>query len=157
MLHEIAPVYDESSRVLVLGTFPSVKSRETGFYYGHKQNRFWRALARVFGDDVPQTNDEKREFLLKHRVALWDVVGKCDIEGSMDADIKRPVANDIEIILNGANIQRIYANGQTAYKLYMRLVYPKTGREIIPLPSTSPANARVPLDALISAWRVVGE
>lgn len=157
MLHEIAPVYDESSRVLVLGTFPSVKSRETGFYYGHKQNRFWRALARVFGDAVPQTNDEKREFLLKHRVALWDVVGKCDIVGSMDADIKRPVANDIEIILNGANIQRIYANGQTAYKLYMRLVYPKTGREIIPLPSTSPANARVPLDALISAWRVVGE
>ncbi len=157
MLHEIAPVYDESSRVLVLGTFPSVKSSETGFYYGHKQNRFWRALARVFGDAVPQTNDEKREFLLKHRVALWDVVGKCDIVGSMDADIKRPVANDIEIILNGANIQRIYANGQTAYKLYMRLVYPKTGREIIPLPSTSPANARVPLDALISAWRVVGE
>ncbi len=96
-------------------------------------------------------------FLLKHGVALWDVVAQCDIDGSMDADIKRPVANDIEIVLNSAAIERIYANGQTAYKLYMRLVYPKTGREIISLPSTSPANARTSLDMLISAWRVVGE
>lgn len=157
MRHEFAPVYDESSRVLVLGTFPSVKSRETGFYYGHGQNRFWRVLARVFNDAIPQTNDEKHMFLLKHGVALWDVVAQCDIDGSMDADIKRPVANDIEIVLNSAAIERIYANGQTAYKLYMRLVYPKTGREIISLPSTSPANARTSLDMLISAWRVVGE
>lgn len=155
--HELAPVYDENSRVLVLGTFPSVKSRETGFYYGHKQNRFWRVLSRVFDDALPAMNDEKQAFLIKHGVALWDVVAQCDIEGSMDADIKRPEANDIGLILGGANIKAIFANGQTAYKLYMRLIYSQTGIKIIPLPSTSPANAGISFDALAEKWLAVKE
>lgn len=153
--HEFEPVYDESSRVLVLGTFPSVKSRETGFYYGHPQNRFWRVMAGALQEPMPTSNAEKRALLLNHGVALWDVAAECEIEGSMDADIRRAVPNDIGALLDKTHIRAIYANGQTAYKLYMRLIYPNTKRDIIALPSTSPANARFTLDMLLCQWCAV--
>ncbi|HWP80728.1 MAG TPA: DNA-deoxyinosine glycosylase [Candidatus Acidoferrum sp.] len=154
-LHTFAPVYDENSRVLILGTMPSVKSREVGFYYGHPQNRFWRVLTGVFGEDVPDDIEGRKAFLLSHRVALWDVVASCEITGSSDASIKAVAANDIRRILDGSAVSRIYANGRTAEKLYLRHVRPLTGVDIIPLPSTSPANAAVSLEALVRVWRAV--
>ncbi len=153
--HTIPPVYDAFSRVLVLGTFPSVKSRETGFYYGHPQNRFWRVLADVFRETVPADTAEKRALLLRNHVALWDVAGECEIEGSADTSIRRAVPNDIGRILAACPIEYIYANGNTAHALYQKLVFPDTGREIARLPSTSPANCRLSYGALLTAWQVL--
>ena len=156
-LHTIAPVYDENSRILILGSFPSVKSREAAFFYGHPQNRFWRVLAALLGADVPQTVEEKRAFLLKHRIALWDVIASCEIAGSSDASIRNAVPNDLTPILETASIRQIFTNGGTAHRLYRKYIYPLTGREDIFLPSTSPANAARSLDALVDAWEIVRE
>lgn len=153
--HTFPPVYDENSRVLILGSFPSVKSRETGFYYGNAQNRFWRVLAALYSLPVPQSTDEKRQMLLSCGVALWDVIARCDISGSSDASIKNAEANDIGKILSICPIHAVFANGQTAKRLYDRLILPKAGVPVALLPSTSPANAAWPLERLIEAWRVI--
>ena len=151
-VHLYRPVYDENSRILVLGTFPSVKSRENGFFYGHPQNRFWRVLAAVTGEETPLTIGEKREFLLRNRIALWDVIASCDIVGSSDASITNVVPTDIREILSVSPISRIYANGVTAKRLYDRYQRRQCGREIILLPSTSPANASWTLQMLVEKW-----
>ena len=138
--------------MLILGSLPSVKSRENKFYYGHPQNRFWKLLATLCQAGVPQTIEEKRKFLYGHKIAVWDVIAKCDIIGSSDSTIKNVVPNDIQIILDHAPIKRLYANGGKAYELYMRYCYPDCKREIIKLPSTSPANAAYSMEKLLAVW-----
>lgn len=157
VVHGFAPVWDGRSRVLVLGTLPSVKSREENFYYGHRRNRFWKLLALLFECAEPQSVGEKRRLLLENGVALWDVVRACDIRRSADGSIRNASPNDIRPILEGADIRMICANGAKAKELYDRLILPLTGREAIRLPSTSPANAAVSLDELAEAWRVLKE
>ncbi|MBQ6018136.1 MAG: DNA-deoxyinosine glycosylase [Clostridiales bacterium] len=155
LIHPIAPVFDKDSRVLILGSFPSVKSREEGFFYGHPQNRFWKVTASVFGEDVPKTIDEKKSFLLKNHIALWDVIGSCEIDGSSDSSIRNVSVNDIKMILETADIQAIYLNGKKAFLLYQKHMLPVTGREGICLPSTSPANAAWQMDRLVREWSVI--
>ena len=154
-LHTIDPVWNENSKVLILGSFPSVKSREEGFFYGHKQNRFWRVLASVCDCSVPQNIDEKKAMLLANGIAVWDVIHSCDIVGSSDSSIKNVVPADIERVVANSKIQNIYANGGTAKKLYEKYSQKKTGREIIGLPSTSPANAAYSLERLLECWQEV--
>ena len=154
-LHEIPPVFDEHSRILILGSFPSVKSREARFFYGHPQNRFWRVLAAVTGRETPDSMPEKKEFLLQNRIALWDVIKSCEIKGSSDSSIRDVEPNDVCRILEAADIRQIYANGGTAYRLYQRYLYPMIGREAVRLPSTSPANAGCSLEALTEQWSVI--
>lgn len=153
--HPIPPVFNEHSNILILGSFPSVQSRDTGFFYGHPQNRFWRVLAAVFEDEIPQTIAEKQDFLLRHHVALWDVIASCDIVGSSDSSIRNVVPNDLTFLLEKAPIRHIYVNGQKADSLYRRYLEPVTGRNALCLPSTSPANARWGLEQLIAAWKII--
>lgn len=155
MLHPIDPVFDKDSRVLILGSFPSVKSREEGFFYGHPQNRFWKVTACVFGEEVPKTVDEKKAFLLRNHIALWDVIGSCDIEGSSDASIRNVKVNDISHILKTARIKAVFLNGRKAYSLYQKYMYPDVKREGICLPSTSPANAMWSVDKLTAEWKQI--
>ena len=155
--HQFEPVVDEDSKVLILGTFPSVKSREQNFYYGHPQNRFWRVLANLTGCEVPGTVEEKKGFLLREHIAVWDVIAKCDIIGSSDSSIRNVVPADLSRILDHAPIRQIYANGGKAYELYQKYAYPITGREIVKLPSTSPANAAWQMERLLEAWAAVKE
>ena len=157
LVHPFPPVYDAESEILILGSFPSVKSREIMFYYGHPQNRFWRVLAAVYNADVPQNIDEKTRFLLKHHIALWDVLASCEITGSADSSIKNAVPNDLSVILSRNDIRRIYTNGKTSEKYYKRFSEEITGRGSVCLPSTSPANAVWSLDRLIGAWKVIAE
>lgn len=154
-IHPIPPVYDAHSTVLILGSFPSVKSRETGFFYGHAQNRFWRVTAAVFGCPVPATIPEKRAFLLGNRIALWDVLAACDIDGSADASIRDACPNDLAPILAAAPITRIFTNGAAADALYTRWQLPTVGIPAVRLPSTSPANAAWSLERLIDAWKII--
>lgn len=151
--HPIAPVFDAKSRLLILGTFPSVKSRETMFYYGHPQNRFWKVLASVYQEPEPKTVEEKRALLLRRHVALWDVIACCDVSGSADSSIKNVVPNDMRIVLNGSSVQRVFTNGKKAKALYDRYIRLQTGLEAVCLPSTSPANASWSLQRLCEAWR----
>ncbi len=153
IIHPIPPVYDRNSEILILGSFPSIKSREVGFFYGHKQNRFWKVLAAIFDDTPPETVEDKKKFLLKHHVAVWDVIASCDIEGSSDSSIKNVTVNDLTEILNNSNIKRIFTNGKKADDLYKKYSYQNTGIESVCLPSTSPANAAWSLDKLIAAWK----
>lgn len=153
--HTFEPVFDRRSRILILGTFPSVKSRENNFYYGHPQNRFWRVMAAVLSCPLPVTVQEKKEMLLEHRIALWDVVQSCEIEGSSDSSIRNVVPNRLETVTQSASIERIYANGNTAGKLYTRYCRDSLNTDITILPSTSPANAAFGLQRLIAAWRSV--
>lgn len=155
LAHPIPPVFNKDSKVLVLGSFPSVKSREEGFFYGHPQNRFWKVTARVFDEDIPVSVSSKKEFLLRNHIALWDVIGSCDIEGSSDASIRNVTVNDISIILNTADIRSIYLNGKKAYQYYQKYMFPVIKREGICLPSTSPANAAWSIEKLALAWRVI--
>jgi len=156
LTHPIPPLYDENSKILILGSFPSVKSREEGFFYGHPKNRFWKVTSAVFGEPLPHTVPEKKEFLLRDHIALWDVIGSCDIDGSADSSIKNVVPNDLSVILKNADIRQIYVNGQTAYKYYCKYSEKETGRQAICLPSTSPANAAWNLEKLIKAWQIIG-
>ena len=151
--HPIAPLYRADSQILILGSFPSVKSREGMFFYHHPQNRFWKVVAALTGEDTPATVEEKRQLLLQHRIALWDVIHSCDIIGSSDSSIKNVVANDLSAILSVAQIQQIYTNGATAGRLYQKYIEPVLHRSCTVLPSTSPANASYSLDRLIQAWR----
>lgn len=154
-IHTISPVYNEHSRILILGSFPSVKSREAGFFYGHPQNRFWKVLANVFQAEVPGTIEEKKAFLLEHRIAVWDVIGQCEITGSSDSSIRNVVPNPISKILETTKIEQIFVNGKKAEQLYQRYIYPQTKRNAICLPSTSPANASWNLEKLTEAWKIV--
>ena len=140
IVHPIPPVFDENSRILILGSFPSVKSRQAAFFYGHPQNRFWKVLAKVFNEEVPQTVPQKKEFLLSNRVALWDVIGACEIEGSSDASIRNVTVNDLDLILAGADIKRIYVNGKTAYRYYLKYTRPLIGREAVCLEADGPVG-----------------
>lgn len=153
--HTIPPIFDQNSKVLVLGTFPSVKSREQQFFYGNPLNRFWRVMAAIFGSALPETAVEKSALLLKNRVALWDVVALCDIEGSYDASIRNAVPNDLRRITEKADIRQVYTNGLTADKLYRKLCLLQTGLDAVCLPSTSPANASYSFERLAEAWQSI--
>ena len=150
--HIFEPVFNEQSRILILGSLPSVKSRENHFYYGHPQNRFWKLIAALCHKEIPQTIEEKKQLLYDHGIAVWDVIARCDIIGSSDSSIKNVVPNDMRVILEHAPIERIYANGGKAYELYMQYCYPDCKRKIIRLPSTSPANAAFSMERLMEAW-----
>lgn len=153
--HPFGPLYDENSRVLILGSFPSVKSREQNFFYGHPQNRFWKVVSAIFEQPVPQTIGEKKHLILSSGLALWDSIASCEITGSSDSSIRNARANDIRIILDSCNIERIYCNGRKSHELYKKYIEPQTGREAVCLPSTSPANAQWTLEKLIEAWSVI--
>ena len=153
--HNIPPLYDSESRVLLLGSIPSPKSREAGFFYAHPQNRFWRVLAAVLGEAAPQTIDEKRAMCLKHHVALWDTIARCDIAGASDTSIRNAEPNDIGALLRKTQITRIYATGAKSAQLYRRLIELQIHVPITQLPSTSAANAAWPLERLIDAYRVI--
>ena len=155
VVHPIDPVYNEHSRVLILGSFPSVKSREAEFFYGHPQNRFWKVLAAVFHKPVPVTVEEKRALLLDEGVALWDVIASCEIRGSSDSSIKNAVPNDLTPIFETASIEAIYVNGKTAEKYYKKYLLPLTHREATCLPSTSPANAAWSFERLCGEWAII--
>lgn len=155
--HTCYPIYDADCKALILGTFPSVKSRETAFYYGHPQNRFWKTLAGIFGETVPTTPDEKKTMLLRNHVALWDVIESCEVTGSSDSSIRNVVPNDITLILKSCNIDHIYGNGEMSVKLYNRYLKESAGMEITKLPSTSPANATFSLERLIESWGIIKE
>ena len=151
--HCFEPVFDEHSRILVLGSFPSVRSRAEGFYYGNPRNRFWQMLSDIFAQPLPADNTSRRELLLSHGIALWDVIAQCEISGSSDASIRAARPNDIKLILDSCSIERILANGATAYAAYNRLCAAALGRDAIKLPSTSPANATWSLERLTAEWR----
>ncbi|MGL5255710.1 MAG: DNA-deoxyinosine glycosylase [Proteocatella sp.] len=153
--HELEPIYNQNSKILILGTLPSVKSREQQFFYAHPQNRFWKVLASLMEDDVPITIEDKKEFLLRNNIAVWDVIDSCQIVGSSDSSIKDVVPTDITKILKTANISKIFANGATAKKLYEKYQQKVLGIEIEGLPSTSPANAAYSLEKLIDKWSVI--
>ena len=155
--HPIPPFFDTNSNILILGSFPSVKSREQMFFYGHPQNRFWKVVAAVFDQDVPKSIIMKRDFLKRNNIAVWDVIGACEIEGSADSTIKDAVPNDLSLILDTSDIKRIFVNGKTAEKYYNRYTKDVIGREAVCLPSTSPANAAWTLEKLIVAWEVLRE
>ena len=155
LIHPIEPVYDEKSRILILGSFPSVKSRETGFFYGHPQNRFWKVLAALYEEPFPEDIPARKALLLRHGIAAWDVIGACEITGSSDASIRNAVPNDLSRILNTARIEQIFVNGRTAEKMYKKFTEPVLGRPCFCLPSTSPANAARSLDQLITAWKII--
>ena len=150
--HTFEPIYDENSRILILGSFPSVKSRENQFYYGHPQNRFWKVIAHVTGNTMPETIEEKKGMLIENGIAIWDVIHSCSIIGSSDTSIKDVVVNDFTEILSKSKITKIYVNGTKAYELYHKYAEKKTGMKAIKLPSTSPANAAWNLERLYKAW-----
>ena len=152
--HNIQPVYNKDSRILILGSFPSVKSREGQFFYHHPQNRFWKIFEELYHVKL-QGIEEKKEFLLKHRLAVWDVIASCDIVGSSDSSIEHVVVNDIDTLLKDTAIKTIYTNGQKAHQLYQKYIFPITQKEDICLPSTSPANATYSLEKLIESWKIL--
>lgn len=155
IIHPIPPFYDQDSIVLILGSFPSVKTRESGFFYGHKQNRFWPLMAELYGEKRPETVEEKKFLLKKHRIALWDSIHSCDIIGSSDSSIKNVVPNDLSEILNAADIRLIVTNGKKSDEIYRKYCSINTGREALCLPSTSPANAAWTLARLKEQWEII--
>lgn len=155
--HPIAPVWDKNSEILILGSFPSVKSRENLFFYAHKQNRFWRVLSSLLNAPIPTTIEEKKHLLIENGIALWDVIASCDITNSSDSSIKNAVPNDLSEILSHSKVKTIYTNGKTAEKLYQKYIFDNTGIKSVCLPSTSPANAAYTFDMLIEKWHVIIE
>jgi TDG/mug DNA glycosylase family protein len=153
MIHTLEPVCDQDAKILIVGTFPSVKSREIGFYYYHPQNRFWKVISLLLNVVIPASIEEKKEMLLKNNIAIWDVIYSCDIKGSSDNSIQNVVPNDIKGLVDASKIKRIYANGTKAYDLYNQYIFPQTKIEIMKLPSTSPANASYSLQELVEFWR----
>lgn len=151
--HPFPPIFDENSEILILGSFPSVKSRENMFFYGHPQNRFWRVIAELTKNEIPVTVEDKRKLLLSSKIALWDVIAECEITGSADSSIKNAVPNDLTLILDNADIKKIFVNGKTAEKYYNKYIRDTLGREAVCLPSTSPANAAWTPDKLIAEWK----
>ncbi len=155
IIHPIPPLFNEESETLILGSFPSVKSREAAFFYGHPQNRFWTVVAEIYGYDKPQTVEEKTKLILENKLAMWDVIESCEIEGSADSTITNVTANDLSIILSNSKVDRIFVNGKTAEKYYKKYTYPKTGIKAVCLPSTSPANAAWNVKRLVDAWKII--
>ena len=151
-IHNIEPVFDKNSKILILGTFPSVKSREQQFFYGHPQNRFWKVISYLTNEKLPQTIEDKKSLLLRNNIAVWDVIKSCDIAGSSDSSITNVVPNDIYKILNIAKIKAIYANGDKSYSLFKKYFKELAATK---LPSTSPANAQYSLERLIEEWKVI--
>ena len=151
--HPFPALYDQDSHILILGSFPSVKSREQQFFYGHPQNRFWRVMAAVLASEVPQTVEEKKAMLLEHHVALWDSIASCSIEGSSDASIENVVPNDLTPIFSASEIRQVFCNGKKSWEMYHRYIEPLNGRPAVCLPSTSPANAAWSAERLTQAWR----
>ena len=152
IVHPIEPFYQENSKILILGSFPSVKSREQMFFYGHSQNRFWKVISSIFEEKTPNSIDEKKNLLKNNGIALWDVIHSCEISGSSDSSIKNVVPNDISKILENSNVGKIFVNGKTAKAYYDKYIKNITKRDAICLPSTSPANAAWSLDKLVDAW-----
>lgn len=152
IIHPFPPLYDTKSQILILGSLPSVKSREQMFFYGHPQNRFWKVIAAVLEEKVPGTIDEKKRILLQHHIALWDTIYSCDIIGSSDSSIKNVVPTDLKKIMEGSCIKRIFCNGKTSGKYYQKYQEKELGIKAQILPSTSPANAAFSLEKLISIW-----
>ncbi|MDR1034692.1 MAG: DNA-deoxyinosine glycosylase [Holosporales bacterium] len=151
--HPFEPIFDEESQVLILGTFPSIRSRESGFYYGHPQNRFWKVMAYITKtDQIPQTISSKKHMLIKNGIALWDVLQSCDIEGSSDNNIRNPTPTDLSIIFNETNIKYIYTNGLQSYQFFNKYHDKSYNGKLIELPSTSPANARYTIEQLVTIW-----
>ena len=157
LTHTFEPIYDKDSRILILGSFPSVKSRENHFYYGHPQNRFWKVIAGVTGKPVPVSMEEKKKLLLSSHIAIWDVIASCSIHGSSDSSIRDVVVNDFTQVLADSRIQTIYVNGNKAYELYHKYAEPTTGIPAIKLPSTSPANAAWSVERLCGDWKQILE
>ena len=157
ILHTIEPVWNENSKVLILGSFPSVKSREEGFFYGHKQNRFWKVTASVCDCSVPENIQDKKEMLLSNGIAVWDVIHSCDIVGSSDSSIKNVVPNDIGIIIENSKVERIFTNGKKADELYKKYIEQSVGIKAVCLPSTSPANAAWTFEKLCAEWQQIKE
>lgn len=155
IVHPIPPLYDENSKTLILGSFPSVKSRESQFFYGHPQNRFWKLLAKLYNEEFPQSVEQKKAFILKNNLALWDAIHSCTITGSSDSSIKDVVPNDLSVILNNSQVERIFTNGTLSYKMYMKYIFPITGIKAVSLPSTSPANAAYSIDRLAEYWKII--
>ena len=153
--HTFEPVFNNDSRILILGSFPSVKSRENNFYYGHPQNRFWKVLAQIFEKELPETIEEKKAFLLEHQIAVWDVIESCTIIGSSDSSIKDVVVNDFSRVLENSKVEKIFVNGGKAYELYRKYAEKETGMSAIKLPSTSPANAAWSLERLCTVWKII--
>ena len=153
--HEFPALFDHESRVLLLGSIPSPKSREQGFYYGHPQNRFWKVMAQVLGENVPETISQKKAMLKKHHVALWDVLESCTIVGASDTSIEDAVPNKIGELVKKSKVTRIFCTGATAHKLYRKFCAAEVGLDAVKLPSTSPANCAIPLDKLVDAYRSI--
>ncbi len=153
LTHPLEPIWDEHSKILILGTFPSVKSREAQFYYGHPQNRFWKVLSTLLEEPLPQSIEEKKKLLLHHHIALWDVIKSCTIIGSQDASITDVIPNDLSTMLQKSTIQAIFLNGKKAYYLFQKIH--KVEVPGILLPSTSPANATYRLDDLVAEWKLI--
>ncbi len=153
IVHPFKPVFDNNSNILILGSFPSVKSREINFYYGHSQNRFWKILENIYNEKINNNIEKKKEFLLKNNIALWDVIKTCEITGSSDSSIKNAIPNDIEDLITKTNIEIIFCNGNTSYNLFIKYFKDKITVPVICLPSSSPANAKFSLDDLTKIWR----
>ncbi|CZE47114.1 DNA-deoxyinosine glycosylase [Campylobacter geochelonis] len=154
-IHTIKPFFNKDSQILILGSFPSVKSREQNFYYAHPQNRFWRVLSAVFSQNLPNSVEEKKLFLTRHKIALFDSIQSCEIAGSSDASIQKVAPNDIKSLIKQTNITRIYTNGKKSAKIYDKFIFPQTSIKAISLPSTSPANATISLEKLIKAYEIL--
>lgn len=157
LIHSIQPIYDKNSKVLILGSFPSQKSREQLFFYGHPQNRFWKVISNIFDSEVPKTIQQKKQLLLENKIAVWDVISSCSIVGSADSTIKNVVANDISEILSCADIKAIFTNGKTSQKYYDKYIKEIIGLNAVCLPSTSPANAVWSFEKLVNEWKIVKE
>ena len=155
IIHPFGPLFGPESRILILGSFPSVKSREQQFFYGHPQNRFWKVIAGLFDLPVPLTIPEKKELILSHGLALWDSIASCEIKGSSDSSITNDVPTDLRPVLEGSKIERIFCNGSASYDIYRKYQLPILGIEAVKLPSTSPANAAWSFDRLLEAWKVI--
>ncbi len=155
--HTLEPYYNTDSEILILGTMPSPKSRELGFYYMHPQNRFWNCLSQVFKEDIPNDIASKKEFLKKHKIALWDTCAVCDINGSLDSSITKVIPNDLTDILKNSQIKEIYTTGKKSYELYNKYIYPQTNIKAIPLYSTSPLNCAINMERLVENYQVINK
>ena len=155
VLHPFPPLYDERSEALILGSFPSVKSRENMFFYGHPQNRFWKLLALLCGEEVPVTIEEKTDLVLSRHLALWDSIRSCTITGSSDSSVRDVVPNDLSVIIGNSRVSRVFCNGALSYNMYMKYSFPATGIRAVKLPSTSPANAAYSVERLAKAWEII--
>lgn len=155
VFHEFGPFFDENSRVLILGSIPSPKSREQGFYYGHPRNRFWPVMAALLKETVPETVQERKSFLKNHCIALWDVLASCEIKGADDSSIREPVVNDMNLILKNSDVRAVFTTGGKASELYRKLCFPACGAEAFRLPSTSPANCSCSMERLIAEYSII--